>query len=91
VFHYVGMHVVCNGSIVWVGGVALGLHCVAPFVAGASGDKDSMPKGNAPVNYLEENTWQHVGASARARSIRPTLSPVLSGTNERASPAERPR
>ena len=51
----------------------------------------SMPEGNAPVNYLEENTWQHVGASGRARSIRPTLSPVLSGTNERAIPAERPR
>ena len=33
-------------------GVGVGVHCVAPFVAGPSGDKDSMPKWFGPVKYL---------------------------------------
>ena len=71
VIHYVGMHVVCDGSVVWVGGVALGLHCVAPFVAGTSGDKDILPERPNLVKYLIDNTCQHLETSASTYSILP--------------------
>ena len=52
-------------------GVGVGVHCIAPFVAGTSGDKDILPERPNPVKYLIDNTCQHLETSASTHSILP--------------------
>jgi hypothetical protein len=62
------------------------VHCVAPFVAGTSGDKDSMPNRSGYVKYLPENTCQRVLASTNTHSIHARFPAVSAGrASERAS------